>query len=103
MAGVEIVEEVEKKLTSRIPEEVYERLAQLAKEDRRSLNAELVVLLEEALEAREWLAQERLVAQEKLVAQEVEHGVPKGKMEGAQHWAAPQPPGRRVARGGLSS
>ena len=41
-----------KKITIRLPEEVHTRLADLAKADTRSLNAEIVVLLREAIAAR---------------------------------------------------
>jgi predicted HicB family RNase H-like nuclease len=44
--------EKEVKLTVRIPETVHGRLADLAKRERRSLNAQLVVLLEQALGTR---------------------------------------------------
>jgi hypothetical protein len=40
------------KVTVRIPETVHGRLADLAKRERRSLNAQLVVLLEHALGTR---------------------------------------------------
>jgi len=40
------------KVTVRIPETVHGRLADLAKRERRSLNAQLVVLLEQALGTR---------------------------------------------------
>jgi hypothetical protein len=41
------------KVTVRIPETVHGRLADLAKRERRSLNAQLVVLLEQALGTRQ--------------------------------------------------
>jgi hypothetical protein len=82
MSEADVMEEVEKKLTSRIPEDVYDCLARLAKEDRRSLNAELVVLLEEAVAAR--------VAKKAAAAREVEE--PIRVTGGAQQpWAAAQP------------
>ena len=40
------------KVTVRLPEAVHGRLADLAKRERRSLNAQLVVLLEQALGTR---------------------------------------------------
>lgn len=43
----------EKKLTVRLPDELHERLMRSAKTDRRSLNGQIVKLLEEALAARE--------------------------------------------------
>lgn len=38
--------------TLRLPEELHTRLKQLADDERRSLHAEILVLLDEALEAR---------------------------------------------------
>lgn len=49
----------EKKLTIRIPEELHEKLTHLAQKDTRSLNAELIVLLKEAVEQRERKARQR--------------------------------------------
>jgi hypothetical protein len=43
----------EKKLTLRLPADLHEWVTKAAKEDRRSLNAQLVRLLEEAKAARE--------------------------------------------------
>ena len=43
----------------RLPSELHARLKQLADEDRRSLHAEILVLLDEALEAREEAEQSR--------------------------------------------
>lgn len=43
---------MEKRITLRLPEEIHEQVAQAAKDDRRSLNAEIVRLLEEALANR---------------------------------------------------
>lgn len=43
----------EKKLTVRLPDELHERIAKAAKADRRSVNGQIVKLLEEALAARE--------------------------------------------------
>ena len=37
----------------RIPAEVYERVKESAERDRRSINAQMVVLLQEALDARQ--------------------------------------------------
>lgn len=42
----------EKKLTIRIPATLHEQLVQIAQEDVRSLNAEIIVLLQEAIETR---------------------------------------------------
>lgn len=42
----------EKKLTIRIPQDIHEKLTQLAQQDTRSLNAEIIVLLKEAIERR---------------------------------------------------
>jgi hypothetical protein len=42
----------EKKLTIRIPGDLHTKLSEAAKTDTRSLNAEIIVLLKEALEAR---------------------------------------------------
>lgn len=44
--------EDEKKLTIRIPDELHRQLTKSAKTDTRSLNAEIIVLLREALSAR---------------------------------------------------
>jgi hypothetical protein len=44
--------ETEKKLTIRIPSDLHAELVKLAKEDARSLNSEVLVLLREALQAR---------------------------------------------------
>ncbi len=37
----------------RLPDELYERIKQLAEKDLRSVNAQMVTLLREAIEARE--------------------------------------------------
>jgi hypothetical protein len=42
----------EKKVTIRIPTTLHEQLVTLAKQDARSLNAEILVLLQEAMAAR---------------------------------------------------
>jgi hypothetical protein len=42
----------EKKLTIRVPEDLHKALSINAKQDTRSLNAQIIVLLREALEAR---------------------------------------------------
>lgn len=42
----------EKKLTIRIPEELHQALVEAAKQDSRSLNAEILVLLRAALASR---------------------------------------------------
>ena len=47
--------------TLRLPGALHTRLKQLADEDRRSLHAEILVLLDEALEAREEAEQSRAV------------------------------------------
>lgn len=44
--------DAEKKITIRIPDDLHQRLVETAKSDTRSLNAEIIVLLKEALEAR---------------------------------------------------
>lgn len=44
--------ETEKKYPLRLPAEIYDAIAALADEDRRSVNAEIVVLLEEAIATR---------------------------------------------------
>jgi hypothetical protein len=43
---------VDKKITFRLPEDVYSGVAALAEKDRRSVASELIVLLEEAVSAR---------------------------------------------------
>lgn len=43
----------DKKITVRMPSDLHEKLAQLAQTDTRSLNAEILVLLREAVEQRE--------------------------------------------------
>ena len=45
--------------TLRLPVELHARLKQLADEERRSLHAEILVLLDEALEARDEAEQSR--------------------------------------------
>lgn len=45
-------EPTEKRLTIRLPRDVYTRLDDVAEEELRSLNAQIVVLLTEALELR---------------------------------------------------
>lgn len=42
----------EKKLTIRVPEELHQLLVDAAKQDSRSLNAEIIVLLRAALSSR---------------------------------------------------
>jgi predicted HicB family RNase H-like nuclease len=42
----------EKKLTIRIPDELHEELVKAAKQDSRSLNAEIIVLLRASLASR---------------------------------------------------
>ena len=42
-----------KKLALRLPVDLHEKISQLAKADRRSLHAELLTLLQEAIEERE--------------------------------------------------
>lgn len=42
----------EKKLTIRIPTDLHEQIIQLSKDDSRSLNAEILVLLREAVRSR---------------------------------------------------
>lgn len=44
--------ETEKKYPLRLPSGIYDAIAEMADEDRRSVNAEIVVLLEEAIAAR---------------------------------------------------
>lgn len=41
------------RITLRLPEAVHDALVQVAKKDRRSLNAEIVHLLEQALQTQE--------------------------------------------------
>ncbi len=47
----------EKRITLRLPEDVHAAIADLAKQDVRSLNAEILVLLREAVAARLQAAQ----------------------------------------------
>ena len=47
----------EKRITLRLPEEVHAAIAELARQDVRSLNAEILVLLREAVAARLQAAQ----------------------------------------------
>lgn len=42
----------EKKLTIRIPEDLHDALVRVARQDARSLNAEIIVLLRAALDTR---------------------------------------------------
>ena len=42
----------EKRLTLRLPEDIHEEVSKLAEEDYRSLHAEIIVLLKEAIAAR---------------------------------------------------
>ena len=44
--------DTEKKITIRLPEQLHAEIVKLAAEDLRSLNSELVKLLQEAVEAR---------------------------------------------------
>ncbi len=43
----------DKQLTLRLPEDLHKQVVEIARDDMRSLNAEIVVLLREAIAARE--------------------------------------------------
>lgn len=42
----------EKKITIRVPDEIHRQLVETAKQDARSLNAEILILLRDALQLR---------------------------------------------------
>jgi hypothetical protein len=48
-----MIDVAEKKYTIRIPEDLHARMAELAEKDRRSLHAEMLILMEEAVAARQ--------------------------------------------------
>ena len=44
---------VDKKYTLRIPEELHSKIGAMAQKERRSLHAQMLVMLQEAIEARQ--------------------------------------------------